>query len=91
MKKTIFIICLIFSIFLTTTSCTNNVRARVYGGNTTINLEKGEKLVEVTWKGNNIWYLTEPMEDNYKPKTKIFREDSNIGILNGKVTFIESK
>jgi hypothetical protein len=54
-------------------------------------LPKGEKLVEVTWKENSLWYLTEPMDDDYEPKTKSFREDSNLGILEGTVTFVETR
>lgn len=67
-------------------SCTRNT-----GGTTTINLEKGERVVEATWKDNNIWYLVEPMEDGYVPKTKIFKEKSYAGVWEGKVIFIESK
>ena len=71
--------------------CENYV-ARKYGGSTTINLEKGRKLLEVTWKGEaSIWYLTEPMDSDYIPKTKIFQENSQFGIMEGKVIFIESR
>ena len=72
-------------------SCTDNVRSRVYGGNSTVHVKQGYKLVEVTWKNNDMWYLIEPMEDDYIPKTKIFQENSNYGIINGSVTFIESR
>lgn len=71
--------------------CSCNYCTRNFGGASTINLEKGERLVDVTWKRSSLWYLTEPMEDDYIPKTKIFKESSNFGILEGKVTFIESK
>ena len=69
----------------------DNWTSRKWGGLMTIVLPKGEKLVDVTWRGNNLWYLTEPMDADYKPKTKIFREDSNLGILEGTVTFVESR
>jgi hypothetical protein len=65
--------------------------SRKFGGSTTINLEKGQKLVEATWKENSLWYLTEPMDSNYVPKTKTFKEDSNFGVLEGTVTFVESR
>lgn len=71
--------------------CSCNYCTRQWGGETVVTLEKGEKLVEVTWKNSSLWYLTEPMEDDYIPKTKIFKENSNSGMLEGKVTFIESK
>ena len=62
---------------------------RTMGGTTEIQLEPGEKLLEVTWKGNNIWYLVEPMDSDYIPKKKIFKESSSGGILEGKVIIIE--
>lgn len=65
--------------------------SRNYGGTTEIELEPGKKLVEVTWKNSDLWYLVEPMEPNYVPKTKEFIESSNYGILEGKVIFYESK
>lgn len=71
--------------------CTQNQMAKRFGGTTTIKIEKGQKLVEATWKENSLWYLTEPMEDDYVPKTKVFREDSNFGVLEGKVIFEESR
>ena len=60
-------------------------------GTTTINLEKGEKLIEVTWKGGDLWYLVEDMDSDYIPKVKTFKESSQFGMLEGKVVFIENK
>jgi len=89
MKKIKSVVLIILVAFLLT-SC-DQFFARRYGGDTTIKLEKGEKLVEVTWKEDNLWYLVEPMEPDYTPKTKKFIESSNYGVLEGSVTFIESK
>lgn len=50
-----------------------------------------KKLVEATWKDSDLWYLVEPMDSDYVPKTKIFKENSMIGIMEGEVKFIESK
>lgn len=87
MKK----IVLVLGISLALTSCQNSL-VRKFGGDMTINLPAGEKLVNVTWKeGNDLWYLTRPMEANEKPTTSTFVEKSNMGILQGKVTIIESK
>lgn len=70
-------------------SC-NQCMSRSFGGTTTINLESGEKLIEVTWKDDgNLWYLVEPMDSDYTPKTKVFKESSTIGVMEGKVIFIE--
>lgn len=64
---------------------------RQTGGTTTINLPKGQKLIEATWKEDNIWYLMEPMDSDYIPKTKTLKESSALGIAEGTVIFIEEK
>ena len=65
--------------------------SRKLGGDTTIMLEKGERLVEATWKENSLWYLVEPMDSDYIPKTKVFKESSQFGVLEGNVIFVEQK
>lgn len=87
MKKILFVL---FAV-ATLSSCEQYI-TRQYGGNTTIKLEKGEKLIEATWKGEgDLWYLVEPMVSDYTPKTKVFKESSLYGVMEGSVTFIESK
>jgi hypothetical protein len=90
MKKVLTLFVFALSIAALTISY-DNYMSRKFGGSTTINLEKGQKLVEATWKENSLWYLTEPMDSNYVPKTKTFKEDSNFGVLEGTVTFVESR
>lgn len=91
MKKIILALTLIalLAVGLGMTSCQSCTRT--LGGTTTIKLEPGEKLVECTWKGNSIWYLVEPMDVLYVPKTKTFKESSNTGMLDGQVIFIETR
>ena len=72
------------------TSC-ENFATRNFGGSQTIELEKGQRLVEITFKDNDLWILTEPMDSDYVPKTKTFYEDSNLGVMQGKITIVESK
>jgi hypothetical protein len=72
-------------------SCTQNSRARSFGGKAKIELPKGEKLVTVTWKGEEIWYLTRPMTDDDVAQTYTFNESSSWGILEGTVTISEKK
>ena len=86
-KKILFTLALIFTFI----SCTENSISRKLGGTMTVNLPKGEKLVMATWKETSLFYLTEPMDSSYVPKTKIFREDSSWGLVESKVLFIESK
>lgn len=71
--------------------CTDQKMARSFGGELQVRLEKGQRLVEVTWKENNLWLLTEPMDSDYQPKTKTFYEDSSWGLYEGKITIIESR
>lgn len=65
--------------------------SRKLGGDTTIKLEKGERLVEATWKDNSLWYFVEPMDSDYIPKTKVFKESSQFGVLEGTVIFVEQR
>ncbi len=87
MKKLIVIAILLGSLV----SCTSNKRVKTWGGKETITLPVGQKLVNVTWKDTQIWYLTEPMPEGYVPSPKTFREISSMGIFEGEITFIESK
>ena len=93
MKKVlvIAIVLVIFIIVSILCGCTEHGRARKYGGKMTITLPKGQKLIEATWKEASLWYLTEPMDSGYNPKTKTFCEDSRFGVLEGEITFIESR
>ena len=71
-------------------SCTSNEMAKQYGGSTTINLPAGHKLVTATWKNSDLWYLTRPMRAGETAETSSFHEDSNYGIWEGTVNFVES-
>ena len=44
-----------------------------------------------TWKEVDLFYLTEPMDSDYVPKTKTFREDSSWGVMESTVIFKERK
>ena len=87
MKRIILVLAVMCMTFV---SC-EQYTARNFGGETTINLEPGEKLVEATWKDNDLWYLVEPMDSDYVPKTKIFKENALMGIMEGEVKFIERR
>ena len=71
--------------------CTEKMNARRFGGSSEIKLEKGQRLAEVTWKNDNLWRLTEPMDSDYKPQKRTFYEDSSWGVFEGKITIIESR
>lgn len=89
MKKILIILVAIIAIV--TTSCTENQRTRSFGGNMTIELPKGQKVTMATWKNSDLFYMLEPMEDDYIPKTKTFVENSSWGVLECSITFVESR
>jgi hypothetical protein len=72
-------------------SCTENVRARQYGGTMTVNVPCGKKVFNTTFKNADFWYSVRPMKEGEEPETVEFIEDSNFGILNGKIILRERK
>ncbi len=83
----------IFGLFLCTflISCTDKEKARNFGGTETINLPKGQKLMMITWKESDIWYLTKPMSAKDTAETYTFQEESSYGVWEGTVIIKESK
>lgn len=65
--------------------------AKNMGGTISIDVPKGQKVIEATWKDNDVWYLTRPMREDEDPEIFTLQEDSNLGIIEGKVIFKESK
>lgn len=90
MKK-LFILIAAIAVTLGITSCTEQERTRTFGGTMEINLEPGEKLMMATWKESDLFYLTEPMEPDYQPKRKTFKESSSYGIMESKIVFVETR
>jgi len=72
-------------------SCTKQSMVKKFGGTMTVKLPKGQKLMMATWKESDLFYLTEPMDSDYTPKTKTFQEDSKWGVAETKVLFVEEK
>ena len=89
MKRIILIFTAIICIVLT--SCTRQQMTREFGGKMEIKLPAGQELMMVTWKDNDLFYLTRPMSPDYTPVTKTFQESSSFGIMESTVLFIESR
>lgn len=85
MRKSIMLVALICAF-----SCTENQRARSFGGEETIQLEKNRKLVNLTWKQDNLWILTTYAEKTDTAKTYYFQEESSFGMLEGTVKIKEN-
>lgn len=64
---------LILLLAVVTISCTDNARARKFGGTV------------------DLWYIVKDMPVDYVPQKVEFTESSNLGIMNGKIIFVESK
>lgn len=62
-------------------SCTDNQRARNFGGTETIKLEPQEKFINIAWKQDNLWIVVQDTitGDYYA------REKSSFGVMQGKV------
>lgn len=77
MKKIILTGILIFSLF----SCTENNRARQWGGTEELTLKKDEVLINMTWKESNLWVQTLDTTTGIQ----YFREKSSWGWLEGEI------
>ena len=72
-------------------SCTENTRAKEYGGTMSINVPAGNKVTNITWKNGDLWYSYRPFINDEKPTIQTFAEESTWGVMSGKVIFVESK
>ena len=91
MKKKVILSIAAIIAAISLTGCTQKDITHDFGGSMTITLEPNQKLEEITWKDNNIWYLTRPMREDEKAETHTFQEDSSWGVFKGTVTVIERK
>lgn len=87
MKKLLLSICAVLAL----TACTQQQRARQFGGTAEIEVPVGQKVMMATWKGDHLFYMTEPMDSGYVPTTKILHESSSWGVLESTIKFKESR
>jgi len=88
MKKVIILLTLLTTICA---GCTQNQRARTFGGTANVDLPEGQKLVTATWKDEHLWYLTRPMHKDEVPENYEFKESSSFGIIQGTVILRERR
>lgn len=62
-----------------------------WGGDMTINLKPNQKLEEITWKDDSLWYLTRPMTEDDIAETHTFQQQTDFGVFEGTVTIVETK
>lgn len=87
MKKFLLGTFLVLSIGLT--GC--QTAAKNFGGSMTIDLDPNQKLEEITWKDDDLWYLTKPMTSDDVAETHTFQQSKDFGVFEGTVTIIEHK
>lgn len=85
MKKFILLVIMVLCL----TGCQNTTKN--WGGSMTIELPKGQKLEEITWKDTDLWYLTRPMREDDIAETHTFQQNTEFGVFEGTVTIIETK
>jgi starvation-inducible outer membrane lipoprotein len=88
MKKTITI--LLIALFALT-ACTENQRAKRFGATANIKFSCGKKLVNVTFKKDNLWMLTRELTPTDTVESYEFNEDSSWGIFEGTVKIQECR
>ncbi len=62
-------------------SCTDNQRARKFGGTETVKLEPQEKFINISWKQDDLWIV---VQDTITGKYYV-REKSSFGLMQGKI------
>jgi hypothetical protein len=70
-------------------SCTENERAKQFGGTMKVDLPPNTEFVSATWKNDEVWYIHRPRKQGETVDTITMQEDSKFGIVEGKVLFIE--
>lgn len=71
------------------TACTENERAKSFGGTMNLALPCGQKLTQITWKEDTLWYATRPMREGEVPENTTFHAETGLGLLEGKVEVTE--
>jgi hypothetical protein len=89
MKKKILTLALVAGMALGLCGCQATTRS--WDGSMTLELEPNQKLEEITWKDDDIWYLTRPMTEDDVAETHTFQQSSEFGVFEGTVTIIETK
>ena len=71
------------------TSCTENQMAKQFGGTMKVDLPPNTEFVNATWKNDELWYIHRPRKEGESIDVITMQEDSNFGLVEGKVQFNE--
>ena len=64
-------------------SCTDNARARKFGGTETIEIGPNQIVLGTDWKGDELWVL---IQDTITHES-FLQENSSFGLVEGKIKF----
>jgi len=70
-------------------SCTENQMAKQFGGTMKVDLPVGTEFVNATWKNDELWYIYRDRKPGESIDTITMQENSNFGLIEGKVVFKE--
>lgn len=90
MKTHLFIPICLAALFLLT-GCTQQEMAKNWGGTATTELPACKKLVTVTWKETNLWFLYRNMRPGEPIEQYQFQESSSLGFMEGTVILQERR
>ena len=66
-----------------------NALAKDWGGTARVDLPSGTKLINVTWKDADLWYLVRCRRTNEVAESYTFIEKSELGVFQGTVVLEE--
>ena len=67
-----------------------NFAAKSLGGTVHVSVDKGQKVINASWKDSNLWILTRPMKPGEGPEIYRYIERSNYGVIRGEVVITEA-
>jgi hypothetical protein len=83
MKRFVLIFALLAS------ACISNQRAKYMGGTMIYNLDAGEKFINMSWEGNELWIAHRPRRVGETPEVVTLHEKSQFGVLQGTIIIRE--
>lgn len=81
MKRIFALLIMTLMVAILLPSCTENQRAKKFGGTMKYQVPKGEEFVNATWKDDNLWIITKSKTST----TFYMHEVSSFGLMEGTV------
>ena len=85
MKNKLEVLLSILILSLSLCGCTEQSITKEFGGSMELELPANQKLEEITWKDDDIWYLTRPMREDEEAEIHTFQASTSWGVFEGTV------